>query len=204
MEENKQIIGNIESTEKFNNLSVKSKNSPFFENFYFAEMYEEAALKRFIKSTERLIRSSREYNSYLGMLKGSCAVLNKDNILSNITAADAELELHHYPFSLYDIVETVVWDHFIKKEKFNSFSLAKEIMEEHFKNNIGLVPLSKTMHELAHGGNIFISSKQVFGDYHRFMKKYEKGIRAELKKKIEEMEKKSQEPGVVSDFNGYF
>ena len=65
------------------------------------------AYKKFIGNIERLIRSSREYKKYIELLRTNLSALNLDNILSNITNADAELEFHHYPFTLYDVVDVM-------------------------------------------------------------------------------------------------
>jgi len=199
MEENK--IGNIEFSEKNGNKIMKSENSPFAEGMYFTKFYEEKAYKKFITNIERLIRMSKEYKNYVEMLRTNLNALNVDNILSNITAADADLEFHHYPFTLYDIVDVVCINNFLDKKNFTSFSIAKEVMELHYKNLIGLVPLSKMNHELAHNGDLFLSSKQIFGEYTEFMKKYEKAVSAELKEKIKKMEEMS-EKNLPSDVRG--
>jgi hypothetical protein len=186
MEENK--LANISFTEVNGNPVVKSDKNVFSESFYFSKFYEEKAYKRFITNVERLIRSSREYKKYIELLRTNVSALNVDNILTNITNADAELEFHHYPFTLFDVVDIVSIDKFLKKEKVNSFIIAKEVMDLHYKNLIGLVPLSKMNHELAHAGSLFISSKQIFGDYKQFLTTYDKAISNEIKEVIKKME----------------
>jgi hypothetical protein len=188
-EENK--LGNIEYTDVNGNKVVKSETSAFAESFYFKKVYDEQEFKKFILNTERLIRGSREYFSYVELLRTNLSALNADNILSNVTNADAELEFHHYPLSLYDIVEAVSITSFLNGKDFNTFTLAKEVMDAHYKNTVGLVPLSKTNHELAHGGNLFISKKQVFGDYKKFISTYKKGLSPELIERIKKMEELS-------------
>lgn len=194
-------IGNIESFSEENFLMIKSEDSPFAENFYFCDFFEEGKIKKFIKNIERLIRQSREYKDYISLLRTNITSLNRDNILSNIRIEDASLEFHHYPFSLFDLVETVMMTHLIKDEKITSFSIGREILDLHYKNLIGLVPLSITMHELAHSGNIFISSKQIFGNYKKFISLYEKGISADIKNKLKIMEE-NEKNNVKSDFKG--
>jgi len=186
MKENK--MGNIEFVDSNGKPIIKSSDNPFPESFYFDKLYEEAEYKKFIKNTERLIRPSKEYRTYIEQLRGTVSALNVDNILSYITSNDAELEFHHYPFSLYDIVDIVVFQNFFDMKDFTSFDISKEIMELHYENLIGLVPLSTTNHELAHAGELFLSSKQIFGDYKAFMARYPEGISADLREKITEME----------------
>ena len=72
MEENKitegNSIGNVASLEVDGQLGLKSDSSPFAECFYFQDFYDEQAVKKFAKSVERLIRTSREYNEYIELL----------------------------------------------------------------------------------------------------------------------------------------
>jgi hypothetical protein len=201
MEENK--LANINFTEVKGNPSIKSDNNVFSESFYFSKFYEEKAYKRFITNTERLIRSSREYKKYIELLRTNVSALNIDNILTNITNADAELEFHHYPFTLFDVVDIVSIDKFLKKEKISSFKIAKEVMRLHYENLIGLVPLSKMNHELAHNGSLFISSKQVFGDYKQFLKTYDAAVSNEIKESIKKMEELTRDNS-PSDTKGLF
>jgi hypothetical protein len=201
MEDNK--IGNIAATQVDGNLIVKSENTAFAESFYFAKFYDDKEYKKFINSVEKLIRGSKEYKTYVELLRTNLQGLNFDNILSNITNLDADMEFHHYPVTLYEIVDVVMTDKLLRKKQFTSFTIAKEVMEMHYKNIIGLVPLTKMNHELAHSGDIFISKKQVFGDYREFLKLYEKAIPASLNEKIKEMEELS-EKNAPSDIQGLY
>jgi hypothetical protein len=76
-------------------------------NFYFSLNLEddEKQKTKFIKDIERIVRSSLEYRNYIKFLKTEalinyCSVLNKlpDDIVNSIS-----IEMHHYPFTLYDI-----------------------------------------------------------------------------------------------------
>jgi hypothetical protein len=179
MEENK--IGNIEFAEVNGNPVVKSEGGVFAESFYFSKFYEEKEYKKLIKSIEKTIRISKEYKKYVELLRTNVSALNLDNILTNITNADTELEFHHYPVTLFDIVDIVCINKFMNKENFTSFQIAKEVMSLHYENLIGLVPLTKTNHELAHEGSLFISKKQIFGDYDSFLEKYDKSVSTDIK-----------------------
>lgn len=199
--EQETVIGNISSLQVDDEVALSSTNSPFATTFYFEDFYDEKACKNFIKATERLIRQSKEYSSYIELVRSNLHELNRDNLLSNITSADAKMEFHHYPFSLYDVVEIVMSKMVIDGVKFTSFSLAKQVLDLHYKHEIGLVPLTKTTHELAHSGSIFISKDQVFGDYKKFMEEYKDGISQELLQTVYEMEILSSR-GTPSDFKG--
>lgn len=198
-EENKTVIGNIETVEIEGDFGIKANNSPFAVSFYFEDYYDDKVVKQFIKSVERMIRTSKEYKTYIELLRTNVFALNHDSIMTNITTADVDLEFHHTPFTLYDIVEIVILKHIAHNEKFTSFSLAKEIMNLHYKHKIGLCPLTKTTHELAHSGNLFISARQIFGDYKSFMSDYKDGVSANLIQKVASMEKMTEDD-IPSDF----
>ena len=199
--EEKAVIGNIKTIESEGDFGLQSENSPFVESFYFEDYYDDRAVKKFVKTVERLIRTSREYNTYISELRNGVGILNHDNILSNISAADVDLEFHHYPFTLYDIIEIVMLHHMAAKEKFTSFSIAKEVMELHYKHVIGLVSLTKTNHELSHSGNLFISTTQVFGDYKAFVELYKDGISGAMLERLNVIEDLTKN-GMKSDFKG--
>lgn len=200
MEENK-VIGNVSSINGENVLGIKADSSPFASSFYFNEFYDEKEVKKFIKNVERLVRTSKEYKTYISLLRSNIFALNHDSILGNITTADVDMEFHHYPLSLYDIIEVIITYNSLHEKPFTSFSIAKQVMEEHYKHRIGLVPLTETMHQLAHSGNIFLSDQQVFGDYKSFIKEYEDGVSNEILEKIKTMEEYSSN-NVPSDFKG--
>lgn len=198
------IIGNINSTtDNSGNIIVKGSNSIYCESFYFQDYLDEKMMHKFIKSTEAIIRQSKEYNDYLALIKTNYNILNFDNILSHINSSDASIEIHHYPLTLYEIIDIVATHHINKKEDFTSFSLAKEIMGLHFKQEIGFVPLTKTNHELAHADGLFISFKQVFGNWRKFCLDYLDGISAETQTKLNKLDELST-ANMASDFKGLF
>ena len=199
MENNTNKIANIKIDK--DNMILKSSKNIYCESFYFMDMYDENLYKKFIKQTERIIRSSKEYNAYIEELRTNIHALNYDSIMSNICNADADLEIHHYPLTLYDIVEVIVNYHLINKDKITSFSIAKEVMECHFKNIIGIVSLTTTNHQLAHTGSIFLNKKQIFGNYEEFLNIYSNGVNVEIKNKIERLNKLSDNNTAI-DFKG--
>lgn len=194
---------NCNITYNTDNLTIKADKDLYNNSFYFEDFLDDHNFSRLIKSIEREIRSSIEYNMYLSLLKSNCPILTSDNIQNNISDDFTDIEMHHYPLTLADIVESVLIHRELNKIKITSFSVAKEIMELHFKNKIGLVPLSVTNHELAHNGALFISKKQIFGDWEYFLKEYADGISGIIKENIKKLEEYS-ESHISSDFNGIY
>lgn len=196
-------IGNISSISDSNGgLHIKSDSSFFKESFYFIDMVDESAVKKFVKSTERLIRTSREYNDYIKVIRETHDELNVDSLMVNVTSDDASLEFHHYPFTLYELVHNEMKKKFLNKEPFTSFNIARDIMKLHYENLIGIVPLTTTMHELAHDGSIFISESQIFGNFKEYISLYEPYIDVETKNKLSIL-KYNSEAGLPTDIKGY-
>jgi hypothetical protein len=56
-------------------------------------------------------------------------------------------------------------------------------MQEHYANNVGLVPLSSSIHELVHNGGLFIHKDLVVGNHQQFYEDYKPYMPKELKEK---------------------
>jgi hypothetical protein len=129
---------------------------------------------KFIKTVERIVRSSMEYKLWNGTLRK--LGMQNCSFFGNVSDEDADIEIHHYPFSLYSIVQIVMDEMFSRVPSITTFSVANEVMKIHFEGLIGVVPLSETVHEAAHNGNVFIPLYQVFGDYFAFVEYYKSFI----------------------------
>jgi len=132
----------------------------------------------FIKNVEKMIRGSLEYRKYIGFLKTNLN-LTKCKFLENVDISNLKkthIEMHHYPFTLYDIVEIVTDKIDAEGGILNELVVAEEVMKLHFENKIGLVPLTITVHQLVHEGQLFIPSTFVHGEYKKFMKEYDEYI----------------------------
>lgn len=173
--EKNKTVNNIYSfpTPEGNINLVNSTNRNLVGRFYFQSI-EAKDVKRFIKNVERLVRTSPSYSSYIYYL--STQGLVNDVVYSKITDEKATLEFHHYPFTLYDIVEIIVNYHIKHQDDFTSLSIAEEVIKEHFANTIGLARLSKTSHQLTHAGKLFIPLDSVFGNVNEFVQKYYDGL----------------------------
>ena len=142
---------------------------------------------KFIKSVEALIRHSMEYKEYIKFLKTKMD-MNHCIVLKNCVNGNGKrysIEIHHEPFGLYEIVETVVNKWQSLDEPLNIFKIADEVMELHYSGLVGLIPLSKTQHELVGNGLLFIPLQLVYQDYDKFYEQYEDFMEESLKEKIE-------------------
>ena len=169
--EKNSTIGNIESLDKSGNVVlINKKTRSVIDEFYY-QPADEKDVKKFIKRVEKLVRASKEYSNYIYFLSSEMN-LTRDSLMGNITSDSTSLEFHHYPFTLYDITEVVVNKRISKKEKMTSISVAEEVLQLHYRNQVGVARLSKTNHKLAHSGRIFVPLSSVFGKVNEFINEY--------------------------------
>lgn len=142
---------------------------------------------KFIKRVERVVRSSQEYKDYIQYLRNeidmtSCSFFHNIN---NKESRKISIEIHHEPFSLFDITQIVVekWIH--NDIPLNPLLIAEEVLKLHYQGKVGLIPLSVTVHELLHDGKIFIPLQNVYGDFISFLEEYDQYITQDLKSMLE-------------------
>lgn len=130
---------------------------------------------KLIKDVERLVRKSLEYKQYIRFLRdeinmSECTFF--ENINNKNGNSGISIEIHHEPIDLFSIVNVVI-DKWIDLDMdLNPILIAEEVMRLHYKNQVGLVPLSVTVHQLVHDGKIFIPLQNVYGDYLSFIEEY--------------------------------
>ena len=162
-------------TIKKETLEVDSSNKA---SMLVPDLNNAIAKTNFIKNVEKMVRGSLEYKKYIGFLKTNLN-LTKCRFLENVDVSKLKkthIEMHHYPFTLYDIVEIVTDKVDAEGGILNELVVAEEVMKLHFENKIGLVPLTITVHQLVHEGQLFVPSTFVHGEYKKFMKEYDEYI----------------------------
>lgn len=160
------------------------KIAPMEYRFKFESTAERT---NYIKRVEKLIRASNEYRDYIRYCKenvdmDSCAFFNK---VTNKNSRRIKIEVHHEPFVLYDYVDVVLEKHIQEDDSIDPMDIAEEVMELHYLNMVGLIPLSETIHDLYHHSDkIIIPLYMVYGHYDEFIEKYKPYISAQLLEKI--------------------
>ena len=142
---------------------------------------------RLIKSVESIVRRSTEYKQYIKFLKDEID-MTECTFFSNVSNKNSNrisIEIHHEPFTLFDIVDIIVERFIIEDEELNPLLIADEVMGLHYKNMVGLIPLSGTVHQLVHDGKLFIPLQNVFGDYLLFLEKYSEYIPDHINEMLE-------------------
>lgn len=156
---------------KVNNNTEVSIDVVPDSDYILWDFEDEKQLKKYFKAIERCVRSSFEYREFISYIKDNfdmdqCAFIKSDK------GTEFKVEQHHYPFTLYDIVEIVYRKRVYYGEILDVEMVAKEVTMLHYKLIIGLIPLSKTAHQLHHDGKLFIPVDKVLGRYDIFVEQY--------------------------------
>lgn len=162
-------VENIECQD--DNIELTGKNTPYSITMYLDKNVDDTYFKKFVKATEKVVRSNKDYSNYLKYLREEEGLTNCV-ILHNVSSAGAMIELHHFPFTLYTITAAIANKMLLADEQVSTFYLADKVIQMHFNDKIGIVPLSTTIHELAHLDKIQILKKHVYGNYNEFYEEY--------------------------------
>lgn len=181
-----------------NIIFSKSKSNPTVDTYdalYNLEYYRTneylAPLENFvpfIKNCESLCRKSLYYKKYIHYIKEEVG-LTACQVLGNVQEVDPSdnlIEMHHGPLlTLFDYC-TIITNYLLyNRYKFNEFTVAKMVMEEHYNNRVEVIMVCETVHDLLHSpGGPFVELDQGFGDVYGFLKKYKNGLDSNLIYKI--------------------
>lgn len=184
---------NIILVDENKQTTLKINNVPEFDLLVW-DLEDDKELKKYYKTIEKEVRGSFEYREMIQYLRENfgmdqCSfikVSNKDNY-------NIKIEVHHYPFTLYDIVLIVYKKRIFYQESLDVQMVAKEITMLHYKLLVGLIPLSKTVHQLVHDGKMFIPVDNVFGRYNIFVDLYKPFCEPEQLETLERIELYSRE-----------
>jgi hypothetical protein len=153
------------------NIEIIGKNQEYSLTMYLDQDVDERTYGKFIRAVEKAVRSNDDYKLWLEDLR-DVDQLSGDAFFQNISSSDAEIQLHHFPFNLYTVCSVITQKYMEENKKVSTFIIADKVLQEHFSNKIGLVPLTVTMHQLAHLNRLNITRKQIFGNWEQFYKEY--------------------------------
>lgn len=158
-------------------------------------------LKKYFTALERDIRSSFEYREMVQYLRNNFGMDQCSFIKVSNKDTKVRIEIHHYPFTLYDIVTIVYRKRVYYNEPLSLYLVSKECTMLHYKLLVGLISLSKTAHQLAHDGKLFIPVDHVLGRYRLFIDIYKQFCEPEQLETIERIELYSGEYSDLQDTN---
>lgn len=139
--------------------------------------------KAFIDNSIRRFRGSRSYKGYKAYLM--CMGLDRCQILGNINTDMADIEMHHNFITIFDI-GVLISQHILNTiGKITSFDLIALLIQEHRANNIPIVMLSKTAHQIYHDNpEFYIPLSMTFGKWWDLLIKYRYGITLDIAYKV--------------------
>lgn len=139
--------------------------------------YDDRDFAKYIKDLKKFVRSSFEYKSQLIPFLREFMGMNRCSYLPNLTNENRNkirIEIHHDPIDLETICRVIYRKRLDMGEDTSVPATAYEVLWCHYSLLVGLIPLSETVHELVHNGNIFIDPNRTYGFYKQFIDRYYK------------------------------
>lgn len=131
--------------------------------------------RKFVAKVEKIVRSSDEYKDYIKYLKTHFDMSHCE-VFPNVVNGNGKkysIEIHHEPFQLSWIVDTVIYKRQDLMENLDPYDIADEVMNLHYRGIIGLIPLCVTAHELVHSDRIAIPLQLIYQRYDIFANEYD-------------------------------
>ena len=175
------------------NIEVMVIDNP--GEYEYQESYETDTEKEaIVKQAEALCRASMEYSDYIAYLRSNVG-MDACEFFNNISKANSKkirIEVHHAPLTLFDIIKLVLDRAIRTGDEINPMLLAEEATRIHYMNQVGLIPLSKTLHEVVHNSDkLVIPMYMVYGDFRAFLENFSEELEmkenSHIKAKIQKM-----------------
>lgn len=193
----------IECIEENMNPIIISPNSTYGISFYQTResLLDIDVYRNFLKNCESRFRHSVTYSNYKGFLIG--IGMNRCQVHGFINAdmEGVDIEMHHAILTLFDIC-LMITEHLLNTVGYvSTFDVVQLLKEEHKANNIALVMMSKTPHQVYHDNpsDFFIHPKMVFGKWPVLIEKYKGGLTQDVAFKLLHYLKKSLETSESDD-----
>lgn len=146
--------------------------------------------RKCIERIKGLVRSSMEYKDYIFYLKqfaqfDRCAFYQQ--LSSSNPASKAKIEAHHGPLTIDDVCAIVLQKYIDEGMEINELLIAEEVLELHYRNMVGLTPLSKTVHQvITNSDKVFVPVYMYYGNWMEFLDEYSEYVDEKYFDKIEE------------------
>lgn len=158
--------------------------------------------KSFIDNCTRRFRKSRTYKSYKAYLMSMG--LDRCQVNGNIQDGMANIEMHHNFLTIYDIT-ILISQHILNTVgRCTTFDIISLLAQEHRNNNIPIVMLSETAHQLYHDNpDFYIPISMTFGKWWDLLVKYRYGITMDIAYKVINYIRKCQQNNELTDLKFY-
>ena len=192
----------IEKINVNNNPMLTSPNSPYAIGFYQTKdsLMDIDEYRKFLKNCESRFRHSLTYKNYKGFLIAQGLDRCQVHGFIHADMDGVEIEMHHAILTLYDIC-LLISEHLLNTVGYvSSFDVVQALKEEHKANNIAIVMLSKTPHQVYHANaDFFIHPSMCFGNWPRLIEKYNMGLTQDVAFKLLYYLKRAIEEGKTND-----
>ena len=172
------------------NPLLTSPNSEYAVEFALTKegSYDLDEYKAFLDSAIREFRHSRTYKHYKAYLYS--IGLDCCQFHPNITAGNdegeemASLEMHHCMLNIYDIA-IIITEHILNTYgAITEFDLSDLLRYEHTQNNIPVVMLCKTCHQMYHHKYLYVHPEMIFGKWWSLLERYPNGLNRDIAYKL--------------------
>lgn len=167
------------------NPTLASPFSPFVLQFYqtIDSLNNIEDYRQFLKNIESAFRVSREYKAIKSRLIESG--MTNCQIHGNLNAEMVSIEMHHNMLTLFDLA-MIITEHMVRTVgRVSSFDVIKLLIDAHVDNEVLLVMLAKTPHQMYHNNpEFFLPFEMCIGEPWKFLEKYKYGITQDIAYKI--------------------
>ncbi len=181
-------VPGIETYQENMNPIVTSPYSTFSISFYQTResLMDIDTYRAFLKNCESRFRHSITYSNYKGFLIGLGLDRCQVHGFINTSMEGVDIEMHHAILTLFDIC-LMISEHILNTVGYvTTFDVVQALKEEHKANNIALVMLSKTPHQMYHANNgqFYIHPRMCFGNWPKLIEKYKDGLTQDVAFKL--------------------
>ena len=179
-----------------NDLTIQNKNDKIIievnsenvDDIDLFDRYINAVTPKIVKKIETIIRSSYEYELYILFCK-NVLQMDKSTYFSDYNIKNGySIEIHHSPFTLFDITETIALKALKERGQFTDMEIAEEVMKLHFEQKVGLMPVDPTTHDLIHSQSLTVHPDIPQGNWETFIEEYKEFMGEEVRDKVREIE----------------
>ena len=194
-------LPNIETYNDGCNPMIASPSSPYAISFYATRdsLMDTDVYRAFLNNVKIRVRQSVFYKHYKAHVY---EYMDHSQIHANINSEMADLEMHHAIMTIFDIA-LMITEYYLNTVGYvTTFDVVQAIKEEHRQNNVALIMMDETSHEMYHANpNTFVLHPDmcISKKWPTLLEKYKEGITQDLAFKILYYIKRSIEAGYTDD-----
>jgi len=153
-----------------NTMTLSSDNYSLDLSMKTSDFASEKQQDKFIKTCKRLVRGSTEYRYWVEYLKDTLSHTSCE--LTGESSEQTSIDIHHHPICLYAMIKGVVYKYLANHKEFTSFDICEKVLELHYSNKVGYLPLLSNLHEKHHNGFLDLPIELIHGNYQALIEEY--------------------------------